>query len=86
MMPAGNSPEGICDMADNAMEYVDGWWDALSHTVRHDEPDYGRAVAPLRIVKGGFLVAHFYPWTKRYVDARDIDEMSPEAVGVRCAK
>jgi formylglycine-generating enzyme required for sulfatase activity len=50
-MPAGNTSEGLCDMADNIPEYVDGWIDySDGWRIRYDSVEEERYFG--RIVKG----------------------------------
>jgi formylglycine-generating enzyme required for sulfatase activity len=51
--PAGNTPDGICDMADNAMEWVQGLYDPFSRKIYAD--DVG--ISPRRINVDVFRLA-----------------------------
>lgn len=84
--PAGATAEGVCDMADNAREYVDGWWDMNAKTMGKGQGDGEDASNVYRIVRGGTPGIEYRGWDRQFVLAKDIDEKSQLAEGFRCAR
>jgi len=84
--PRGTTPEGICDMADNALEFVSGWWDAKQRQIRNGEPERDDLGSAFRIVRGGVPGMHYRSWDRTYEPVRDVDEKSTYAYGFRCAR
>jgi formylglycine-generating enzyme required for sulfatase activity len=82
--PAGNSPEGLCDMADNVAEYVDGWvYSGDKWQIRYDSPEENE-VHFARMVKGGEINLSIpEAWWLTPVRA---EKMESNYFGFRCAR
>jgi formylglycine-generating enzyme required for sulfatase activity len=82
--PAGNSPEGLCDMADNVAEYVDGWvYSGDKWQIRYDSHEEGE-VYFVRMVKGGEINSSIpEAW---WLTPVRVQRMESSYFGFRCAR
>ncbi len=86
--PAGNSPYGVEDMAGNAWEWVNDWYQADYYATSPKENPTGPANALMRVLRGGGFSqldpAGSPEYTTTYRLARSPDTTDP-AFGFRCA-
>jgi hypothetical protein len=73
-------------MADNALEFVSGWWDAKKKQIRNGEPGREDLESAFRIVRGGIPGMYYRSWNRTYEPVKDVDEKSTYAYGFRCAR
>jgi formylglycine-generating enzyme required for sulfatase activity len=78
--------EGVCDLADNALEFVAGWWDKGRKRIDNDEKDSVDGSQRLRILRGGLPGMPVRAWDRWYESAKDVDDSSAGPFGFRCAK
>ncbi|MCD6497198.1 MAG: formylglycine-generating enzyme family protein [Deltaproteobacteria bacterium] len=84
--PAGNTEDGLCDMAGNVWEWVADFY----HQTYHDAPIDGSAwinpITPNRVARGGGYIVT-YPDTLRTAYRLEADPTSRnESIGFRCAR
>jgi formylglycine-generating enzyme required for sulfatase activity len=87
--PAGNSPEGAMDMAGNAWEWVQDWYDAKYYENSPKDNPSGPTTGLMRVLRGGGYT-HLDPtgsaeYTATYRLPRDPETEDP-SFGLRCAK
>lgn len=87
--PAGASPEGIMDMAGNAWEWVQDWYDPNYYAASPKENPSGPTSGLMRILRGGGFV-HLDPtgpaeYTTTFRLPRDAETDDP-SFGFRCVK
>jgi formylglycine-generating enzyme required for sulfatase activity len=87
--PAGNSPEGVMDLAGNAWEWVQDWYDAKYYENSPKDNPSGPTTGLMRILRGGGYTQLDPTGSSEYTTTfrlpRDPETEDP-SFGFRCAK